>query len=125
MPVQRLQRRWNRCNSKSTHNASNKALTEAQKQAVRKYISQLDQINMFARPQINVGTANYLIKFENRVVNHQWLSRFLKQNPNFYVQKQKLFAAEQKNSHSVADIKDYFDKLEKAMKEKSITEVDV
>ena len=125
VPVRRLQRRWNGCNSKSTRDASNKALTEAQEQAIREYISRLDRINMSARPRMIVGAANYLIRFENRVVGHQWLSRFLKRNPDFHVRKQKSLAAERKNSHSVADMKDYFDKLERAMKEKGITEVDV
>lgn len=72
-----------------------------------------------------VGAANYLIRFENRVVGHQWLSQFLKRNPTFFVRKQKPLAAERKNSHSISDMTDYFHKLETVMTEKGITEVDV
>ena len=77
VPIRRLQRRWNGSASKSTRASTNKALTEEQEVAIREYIDRLDKINMCARPQMIVGAANYLIRFENRVVGHQWLKQFL------------------------------------------------
>ncbi len=50
---------------------SNKALTEEQEGSIREYIDSLDKINMCARPQMIVGAADYLIRFENRMVGHQ------------------------------------------------------
>ena len=58
--------------SKSTRAATNKVLTEAQEGAICEYIDCLDKINICARTKMIVGTANYLIRFENRVVGHQW-----------------------------------------------------
>ena len=59
--------------------------------ANREYIDKLDKINMCARPQMIVGAANYLIRFENRVVgHHQWLKRFLERNPEYHIWKQNL-----------------------------------
>ena len=125
VPERTLQRRWNGGASRSTRASVNKALTDAQEQAIREYIARLDAVNMSARPRMIVGAANYLLKFEDRKVGHQWLSRFLKRNPDFHVRKQKPLAADRKNSHNVADMQSYFQKLETAMKEKGITEVDV
>ena len=59
------------------------------------------------------------------MVGHQWLKRFLEQNPEYHIQKQKLLAAEQKHSHSVYDMSDYFEKVKRVMREKGITELDV
>ena len=73
VPICRLQRRWNKSASKSTQASTNKALTEEQEGAIREYIDRLDKINICAYPQMIVGAANYLIRFENRVVGHQWL----------------------------------------------------
>ena len=73
VPLCRLRRRWNGGASKSTRAATDKVLTEAQKNAIPEYIHRLDKINMCARPNTIVGAANYLIRFENRVLGHQWL----------------------------------------------------
>ena len=67
----RLQKRWNGGASESTQAPTNKALTEEQEAAIREYINRLDKINMCACPQMIVGAANYLIRFENRAVGHQ------------------------------------------------------
>ena len=80
---------------------------------------------MFAQPQMIVGVANYLIRFENQVVGHQWLKRFLERNPEYYVRKQKLLAADRKHSYSVHDKKNYFEKAERVMSEKEIIDRDV
>ena len=120
-----LQWRWNGGASKSTRASVNKALTDAQKQVIREYIARLDAVNMSARPRMIVGAANYLLKFEDCKMGHQWLSQFLKRNPDFHVRKQKPLAADRKNSHNIADMQSYFQKLKVAMKKKGITEVDV
>ena len=125
VPIRRLQRRWNRSASKSTRASTNKAFTEEQEGAIREYIDRLDKINMCARPQMIVGAANYLIRFENRVVGHQWLKQFLKRNPEYSVRKQKPLEAERKHSHSVHDMSNYFEKIERFMREKGITELDL
>lgn len=78
--------------SKSTRAPTNKALTEEQEGASCEYIDRLDNINMCACPQIIMGAANYLIRFENRVVGHQWLKRFLEQNPEYHILKKKPLA---------------------------------
>lgn len=90
-----------------------------------RYIDQLDKANMSARHPMIVGAPNHLLRFENRMVGHQWLSRFPDRNPQFNVRKQKPLAVDRKNSHSVEDMTAYFTKLETAVKEKGITELDV
>lgn len=104
---------------------ANKALTEEQEDAIREYIDKLDKINMCARPKIIVGAANYLICFENRLVGHEWLKRFLEWNPEYHMQKQKPLAAERKHSQSVHNMSDHFDNIEQVIREKEITELDV
>lgn len=59
---------------------------------------------------------NHLIRFENCVVGHQWLKRFLERNPEDHIRKQKSLAAERKHSHSVYDMSDYFEKIERVKK---------
>ena len=59
------------------------------------------------------------------MVGHPWLKKFLEQNPEYYIQKQKPLAVEQKHSHSVHDISDYFEKIERVMRVKRITELDI
>ena len=53
------------------------------------------------------------------------MNRFLKQNPKFNFRKQKLVSADQKDSHDLEDLTEYFNKLKRVMKEKSIIAVDV
>ena len=77
------------------------------------------------RHSIIVKIVNYLIRFESRVVDNHWLTRFLKRNSQFNVRKQKSFATNKKNSHSVKNMTSYFIKWEKVMKEKEITELKV
>ena len=67
---------------------------------------------MYTRPQMIVGAANYLIRFENCVIGHQWLKRFLEQNPEYHIRKQKPLATERKYSQCVHDMSDYFEKIE-------------
>ena len=67
VPLRRLQRRWNGGASKSTRVPTNKGLTEAQEGAIREYIDRLEKIYMCARPQMNVGATNYLLRLENHV----------------------------------------------------------
>ncbi len=125
VPIRRLQRQWNGIASKSTRASTNKAPTKGQEGAIREYIGRLDRINICARPKMIVGAANYLICFENRVVGHQWLKRFLEQNHKYHIQKQKLLEAERKYSHSVYDMNNYFENIERVIREKEITEFDV
>lgn len=80
---------------------------------------------MCARPQMIVGAANYLTRFENRVVGHPWLKRFLERNPECHIRKQKPLAAERKHSYSVYDMSDCFEMIERVMREKGITELNV
>ena len=80
---------------------------------------------MCACLQMIVGAPNYLIRFENRVVGHQWLKRFFEQNPKYHIQKQKPLAAERKLSHSLYDISNYFKRIERVMRQKGITEFNV
>ena len=53
------------------------------------------------------------------------MNRFLKRNPEFHVRKQKPLTAERKDSHGLEDMTEYFNKLERVIKEKGITAVDV
>lgn len=80
---------------------------------------------MSARHPTIVGAANHLLRFEIRTVGHRWLPRLLDRDPQFNVRKQKPVAIDRINSHNVEDMTAYFTKLETAMKEKGITELDV
>ena len=71
-----------------------------------------------------VGAANYLIRFENLVVGHQWLKQFFERNPEYHIWKQKPLAVERKYSHNVHDMSNYFEKIKWVMREKRITELD-
>ena len=58
-----------------------------------------------------VEARNYLICFENYVIGHQWLKQFFKQNLEYYIQKQKSLAAEQKYCYGLYNINNYFKKI--------------
>ena len=64
-----LQRRWKGTAFKSTRPFINKALTDAQEQAIFDYIDDLNNINMSARSKMITAAANYLIR--PRRVEHQ------------------------------------------------------
>ena len=102
-----------------------KPLNRSKKRAICDYIDRLEKINICGRPLIIVGAVNYLIRFEDRVVGHHWLKRFLKRNLEYHVCKQKPLAADRKQSHSVHNISDYFDKVELVMSENWITDLDM
>ncbi len=78
----------------------------------------MNKINIFARPQIIVRAANYLIRFEDRVVGQQWLKQFLERHLEYHIRKQKILAADRKQSQSVNDMSDYFEKVKRVMSEK-------
>ena len=59
------------------------------------------------------------------VIGHQWLKRFLERNPEYHIRKQKPLAAERKHSHSMHNMSDYFDQVERIMREEGITEWDM
>ncbi len=107
------------------HPSTNKALTKEQKSAIRKYIDRLDKINIWTRPQMIIGAANYLTRFEDRIVGHQWLKQFFERNLEYHVRKQKALAADRKHGHSVHDMSDYFEKVKYVMSKKRITDLDV
>lgn len=65
-----LQRRWNGSGSRSTRPSANKVLTDEQEQAIKDYIHRLDNINQCACPKMIVDAANFLIRFENRTIDH-------------------------------------------------------
>ena len=121
----RLQNKWNGNASNSTKAPNNKALIEVQEGAIRKYIDRFNKINMCARSQIIVGVANYFFYLENCAVSYQWLKQFLKQNLEYHIQKDKPLAAEQKHSHSIYDMSNYFKKVKWVMREKRITKLDI
>jgi len=123
VPLRTLQRRFNGAPSKSTRPSTNKALTDAQEQAIFDYIIHLDQINMSARPCMIVGAANWLIR--SRVVAPLWVGRFLKRNPQYYRRKQKPLAYVRKNSQNVTTFDDHFYKYKRAMEACGILDVDV
>lgn len=58
-----------------------------------------------------IEAANYFICSENCKVSHKYLKQFLKCNPKYHLQKQKLLAAEQKHNHNVSYMSDYLRKF--------------
>ncbi len=72
-----------------------------------------------------VGAANYLIRFEDRVVSHRWLKQFFERNLEYYVHKQKFLSVDSKQNDSVHDMNDYFEKVERVIREKEITNLDL
>jgi hypothetical protein len=111
-----LQRRFNKAPFKSTRPFTNKALTDAQEQAIFDYIKHLDQINMSARSCMIVRAANWLIRLEQRVVESLWVRIFLKRNSQYYRRKQKPLAYDRKNSQNVITFDEHFYKYKRAMK---------
>lgn len=94
---------------------TNKALSEAQEQAICEYIDRLDSWEMSARPQIVERAANYLLSLDglNRVVGPYWTRWFLDHHPEYFKYKQKPLAVERKNAHNLKDIEEYFETFRK------------
>lgn len=66
-----------------------------------------------------VAVINYLIRFENHLVSHHWLIKFLERNLD------KLLTEDCKQNYNVQGISNYFEKVESVIKEKMFTDLDV
>ncbi len=64
---------------------NNKALSDAQEQAICEYIERLDLWEMSARPKMIEKAANYLLSLDglDRVVGPKWTRRFLDRHPEY------------------------------------------
>ena len=118
--VQTLQRRWNEASFKFTRSLINRALTDAQEQAIFMYIERLNRINMSARLKMIVRAANWLIRLKQRVVSSQWVERFLKRNSQYYQWEQKSLTYDRKNSQESTTFMNHFYKYKRAMKDHDI-----
>ncbi len=69
-----LQRRINGIGPLSSRLPNNKALSDAQEQAICEYIEKLDPWKMSAKPQMIETAANYLLSLDglDRVVGPKW-----------------------------------------------------
>ena len=75
----------------SSRSPTNKAPSEAQKQAICEYIERLDLWEMSVRPQMIERAANYLLSLDglDHVVGPHWTCRFLDCHPEYFKRKQK------------------------------------
>ena len=115
VPTRTLQRRINGIGPWSSRSPTNKALSEAQEQAICEYIERLDSWEMSARPQMIERAANYLLSLDglDRVVGPHWTRRFLDRHPEYFKRKQKPLAVERKNAHNLVDMEEYFETFRK------------
>lgn len=110
----RLQKRLKGQASKSTRNASNKALSNEQEQAICDYIEHLDSVNMSPTIKLLQGAADYLLAEAHNdsssppTVSDHWATRFLERNPKYLKRKQKPLAAVRKGSHNTEELSAYF-----------------
>lgn len=83
--------------------ALNATLTQAQEAKLVDYIEFLDtKSNKVRLHEVNQAANKILYHAgQDRTVSRHFLSCFLKQHPDFLVQKQKLFAVAQKNAHDL------------------------
>ena len=87
-------------------------LSAALELALKEYIEFFDDIELSIRLPLIRGAANYLLQLQHPSssstsltrVGKCWTGRFLKRNPQFFMQKGKPLAAERKNAHNVTDI---------------------
>ena len=97
----RLQRRIKGGDSRTSRPATNKALMEAQEEAIRLYIRRLDSLDLSARYPMITKAANLLLReghsdpdSKPQTVGKEWTQHFLAHNPQFFQRKVKSLAAE-------------------------------
>src|SRR5262249_26237767 len=121
---QRLKRRIQGTNSRSTRPAGNRKLTDSQEEALIAYIERQDSIGVHARVKFISAIANEILARSHLnpsipppTVGQHWPARFLKRHPELFVTKQKPIEPERKDAHDIEVIKWWFKEL-KAILEK-------
>ena len=117
----------------SKRKAVNMRLSAALELALKDYIEFLDEIELSMRLPLIRGAANYLLQLQHPSsssssltrVGKCWTGRFLKRNPQFFMQKGKPLAAERKNAHNVTDIQTYFSSFQPTVALLGITPDDI
>lgn len=121
-----FQRRIQLGRSKSTRDPAGGKLSEHQELALKEYIEFLDDIELSLRILLIRNAANALLRHANPGsapprIGKNWVARFLRRNPQFFIRKGKPLAAERKNAHKVEDIAKYFENYEEVVREYGIT----
>lgn len=88
-----------------------KALSDAQEQAICEYRERSGSWKMTIRPQMVEKAANYLLSPDslNRVVGPHWTRRFLDRHPKYFKRKQTPLAFERKIAPNLKDMEKYFE----------------
>ena len=106
VPRQRLQYRFRRNSSKIESGGQNKKLSEAQEKAICQFLDHFDSNGLKARYKQLEQVANSLLTKDHQgkgsppTVGSHWAERFPKQNPQYFVHKQKPLAVERRNAES-------------------------
>ena len=131
IPRQRLQYRFKGNPSKIESGKQNKKLSEAQAKAICQFLDHLDSNRPKAWYKQFEQTANSLLKKDHlgkepaTTVGPYWAERFLKQNPQYFVRKQKPLAIERRNAESPETIKQHFDEFKEAKTSHGVADGDV
>ena len=123
-----LNDRWNGKASKSTREAPNKRLNEAQKQVVKDYIQRLDNMSMSIASKLVVDVANFLLQKHDPAissVDSDWFKRFMSRNPNLKKRRQRPLAAIRKDVFNIEELKNYFKKLKNIRDEFDILDTNI
>ncbi|KAE8243663.1 hypothetical protein A4X06_0g6165, partial [Tilletia controversa] len=91
----RISRRYRGKNSRSTRPPTNRKLNDDQESALLRYIGILDDLELSARPELIISSANQLLSASHQgsdappVVGEKWLPNFVKRHAELHTAKQK------------------------------------
>ena len=116
--VRVFQLRLQKGRSKSNRTSNQTKLSEGQELALKEYVELLDKLDIPIRLPLLRNAANFLLKSAHPQehpprVGKNWVGRFLRRNPQFFVKKGKPLASERKNAHNVHEIRKYFEDYQK------------
>ena len=102
-------------------------LTDAEELAICKYLDRLDEIGVAARYSVLASCANSLLQSNHLdtstpspTVSNKWPQRFLKQYPQYAIQRQKTLDLHQKNAHRPDELQAWFERFHHLYVEKGI-----
>lgn len=129
---ERLRRRYQGGNSRSTRHPTNRKLDPAQEDALCDYINRMDHLYLPLTPRLVRTTANAILRLSYvgpldtaPRVSENWTSRFLERHPEYHKRVSKPLDIERSAAHDVEILEQWFALFKRTMEEYGIQLSDV
>jgi len=131
VPYQRLQRRLQGHNSRSTRAPTNMRLSSDQEEAILSYMRRCERLGVCVRARAITISANSILRRSHEgdtpapIVNERWTLRFLQRHPSFVKKKQIDLEAQRVAAYDLKDTEEWFRQLSRLIQDHSIQPEDL